>query len=45
MLIKYADYFDVTTDYILCRDRNKKENVKNQLNINGGTNYGKITMK
>ena len=31
MLIKYADYFDVTTDYILCRDRNKKENVKNQL--------------
>ena len=44
MLIKYADFFNVTTDYILCRDR-KKSTVKNQLNINGGTNYGKITMK
>lgn len=41
MLIKYADYFNVTTDYILCRD--KKKGNKNQININ--ENYGKITMK
>lgn len=41
MLIKYADYFGVTTDYILCRD--KKQTSKNQVNIR--ENYGKITMK
>lgn len=45
MLIKYADFFNVTTDYILCRDRKPKETIKNQFNINGGNNYGKITMK
>ena len=42
MLIKYADFFNVTTDYILCRDRKHKETIKNQIN---GNNYGKITMK
>ena len=42
MLIKYADYFNVSTDYILCRDR--KTTTKNLINING-TNFGKITMK
>lgn len=41
MLIKYAEYFNVSTDYILCRD--KKRSAKNQININ--ENYGKITMK
>lgn len=41
MLVKYADFFNVTTDYILCRD--KKRGSKNQININ--ENYGKITMK
>ena len=42
MLIKYADYFHVSTDYILCRDL--KNSTKNQVNINGGS-IGKITMK
>ena len=42
MLIKYADYFNVSTDYILCRDINN--NHKNQININYGS-IGKITMK
>ena len=41
MLIKYADFFNVSTDYILCRDRNNHN--KNQININN--NFGKITMK
>ncbi|MGN1319360.1 MAG: helix-turn-helix domain-containing protein [Lachnospirales bacterium] len=31
MLIKYADYFNVTTDYILCRD--KKNKVKEETQI------------
>lgn len=39
MLIKYANFFNVTTDYILCRE--KKEQSKNNVNIN----FGKITMK
>lgn len=45
MLIKYADYFHVSTDYILCRDL--KRDHKNQVNINYGSigSIGKITMK
>lgn len=42
MLIKYADYFNVSTDYILCRDL--KQTSRKQVNINYG-NIGKITMK
>ena len=37
MLIKYADFFNVTTDYILCRE-SKKQGIKNQVNISGGKN-------
>lgn len=43
MLIKYADFFDVSTDYILCRDKKSNKENKNKININ--TNFGKITMK
>ncbi len=43
MLIKYADFFNISTDYILCRDRKIAINIKNNVNINGGNN--KFTMK
>lgn len=43
MLIKYAKYFNVSTDYILGLTNNPKPNyqIKNNVNIN----YGKIEMK
>ncbi len=43
MLIKYADFFNISTDYILCRDRKISINIKNNVNINGRNN--KFTMK
>ena len=36
MLVKYADFFNVSTDYILCRDT--KTHIKNQINVSGGKN-------
>lgn len=44
MLVKYAKYFNVSTDYILGLTKNEKPyRIKNQVNINGGKN--KFTMK
>ena len=43
MLIKYADYFEVTTDYILCRKTDNKRN--GNINIKGNKKIGKITIK
>ena len=43
MLIKYAKFFNVTTDYILGLTREEKEIAKH-VNINYG-NIEKITMK
>ena len=47
-LNKLADFYNVSTDYILGRTDNPKnsiENINNKLNINGGQNFGKIIMK
>ena len=46
MLIKYAKYFNVTTDYILGLTREEKPNeqIAKQVNINFGK-IEKITMK
>lgn len=46
MLIKYAKFFNVSTDYILGLTKEEKPhwNIKNQVNVTGG-NIGKITMK
>lgn len=46
MLIKYAQFFNVTTDYILglTREENTQEKIAKHVNINYG-NIEKITMK
>ena len=46
MLIKYAQFFNVTTDYILglTREENTQEKIAKNVNINYG-NIEKITMK
>lgn len=42
MLIKYAKYFDVSTDYILGLTKDEKPSwIKNQVNYN----FGNIEMK
>lgn len=46
ILVKYAKFFNVSTDYILGLTKDDKPhwNIKNQLNVNGG-NINKITLK
>ncbi|MBQ9673203.1 MAG: helix-turn-helix transcriptional regulator [Ruminococcus sp.] len=45
ILVKYAEYFNVSTDYILGLTNNPTPNynIKNQVNIKGGKN--KIEMR
>ena len=43
MLVKYADFFNVSTDYILGRTSTPNRNIKNQVTISGGKN--KLTLK
>ena len=46
MIKALCKFFDVSADYLLgITNQNPNFNIKNQLNINGGTNKGKIIMK
>ena len=47
-LMKLADFYNVSTDYILGRTDNpelNKSTTNIKYQIQGGNNYGKITMK
>ena len=48
LLEKYAEIFNVSIDYIMGRTDNPETNKSTtniKYQINGGNNYGKITMK
>ena len=46
LLERYAKIFNVSIDYImgLTNDPRPNWNIKNQVNINGGQNYGNINI-